>query len=327
MFGIGFGEFLFFGVGGTVALIWIGLAIPFANRNQLLQKYASRQPKGLKDISVSEHRLRADLNGHPLKVNIDESIHISSGSSGTSRRRVHHIEVELSLPDFPKELTLFRDDVMATFAAQHGETELNFDHPDFDNAFWVTSSDPETAREYLTPQRRTLLAYFLGRRSFRIEDGVLHYSKTRHFRYGIGTIAGTLKPAQGLSAALNGEKFSEPRPGFILRRQLRTWSIPVAILGLIGGVCVPLSANHEMIVIGAQRTSLALGLWLIIPLPGAKPLLKIWWPTVGLYATASILLMIWQSGMAWYQQLGTAAAVSLFVILLWIAWKLSLIHI
>ena len=303
-------------VGGLL----VGL-IPFADRDKLLKAFIDKQQLELEDVRFGEQKLWAKLMGHKMQLAINENVHINSGSGGTSRRIVHEIEVSLTLPGCPKGLSLSRDTLGYTLLDPDGQSELTFDDPDFDNAFWVSAGNEAKARDFLSPEMRTWLAQFFGRRKVSLEDGVLKLVKSCHVRFGVGTLVGVVQPFTDFLRALNGASRPKLRPGYILKAQLRTWAVPTALLGWMAWACGSLSPIHENLNEAVLGLSLLFGLWFLVPLPGAKTVFKVWWPTVGLIAFGNFLTAVWHWPIEWYQKLGSSAAGLLLGLLVWAGWK------
>ena len=303
----------------AVMLLWY--LLPFANRPKLLKKFADRAPSALSNVSLSGESLEAYLRGRQFHIHILESYSTHLSNDEISRRKVHTLKVTLKLSGFPSDLMIERDTLGATLRAQEGQEELNFDDQDFDDAFWVTASQEKEARDCLTPEFRKYLAYYFGREKIELSAGLLQVSRSYPARFGVHSISRAVRPFVGLVEALDRVTSPSPRSGFILRAQLRSWALPVSILGWLSTILAPAEPWFQTVATYLFYFSQFFAIYLLLGIPGGKSLFRLCWPLIGGFAIVCRLVVIWQSPAAWYLKVGHLAALALFGILIWLGWK------
>lgn len=139
------------------------------------------------------------VEGHPIEIETWLSMKYT---------KHQHIEVKATfkLSDAPEGFCLYPEGVASGMERLGNKSEIEFDDPDFDDAFWVLADNPGALYEYLTPSRRQALLHWLVRMGDgSIENGVLT-------RKGV---QGTMDSAFGLAGYVGGDSVGKFLSQFI----------------------------------------------------------------------------------------------------------------
>ena len=146
------------------------------------------------------------------------------------------VEAQMVFTDAPSGLTVQPEGVGSGLKRLGKEKEIEFDDPDFDNAFWITADDPEQLKNYLTKERRSALLHWLHRMgSGSIENGVLRKTGQQHEH--VDYVGPTVSQFLGLAYAFQGnhayhQSTAQLAQGWVAGAKLRQMAWWTALLAL-----------------------------------------------------------------------------------------------
>ena len=146
------------------------------------------------------------------------------------------VEAKMLFTDAPSGFTVRPEGVSSGLKRLGNKKEIEFDDPDFDNAFWVTADDEVQLRGYLTKERRDALLHWLHRMgSGSIENGAINKSGQQHDY--IDYVGPTVSQFLGLAHAFRGnhayhQSTAQLAPGWVAGARLRQMAWWTALLAL-----------------------------------------------------------------------------------------------
>lgn len=267
--------------------IWVvPLLLALASLGEM--RSGSQFPAGAGELHQARKRFGLEHEPHLRRVTgpglvIQQESHTTSSTDSegnTSSSTDHFITYSQTLPEFPAELKLIREGQESVGRLAEGVREETTGDPDFDDMFWIETSNRQAAQIYLTPQRQqTLVHIFHTLPEASIVDGVIRGRRLD----GAGQLA-PVAEALPLAAQVYPDTSLLPRrqPGWLLKAQLWRISAKLAALAVVstsitGGILHVSQAAPWQLWNHGQH------LW---------SALSIWFPLLGLAQLTGIVLLL-----------------------------------
>lgn len=227
-------------MGFDFEIVFLGFFLFIIIGHLLWQATQFRRHKGqLAQASVGHELHYEDLGGKariwgnlgPYQIQVDTRL------VGQFTKHQHvAVEAQMVFTDAPSGFTVQSEGVGSGLRRLGNEKEIEFDDPDFDNAFWVKADDPKQLKVYLTKERRSALLHWLHRMgSGSIENKVLKKSGQQHDY--IDYVGPTVSQFLGLAYAFRGDNAyhqstAELAPGWVANARLRQMAWWTSLMAL-----------------------------------------------------------------------------------------------